>query len=168
MCGSKSAISASGRNGWKADIDVLVRGCSVGPMVIWHFLPMILLMASSGAAKADPSKSNEAASVLSSTFRACFGPDAPLNAESYDCLDQEYRRLDGVLTFEYRAALARQPNEAARQQLQRDERKWWRTRFQHCADEVGDLGGSTARVVNENCEIDALAERIVALRHYGR
>lgn len=128
----------------------------------------MLLMASNGTVAAALVKPDEAASVLSSNFRKCFAPAAPLNTESYDCLDQEYRRLDGLLTLEYRAALARQPNEAAKQRLQRDERKWWRARFRHCADEVGDLRGSTARVVNESCEIDALAERIVRLRHYGR
>jgi uncharacterized protein YecT (DUF1311 family) len=112
--------------------------------------------------------SREAESVLSPEFRRCFGKDAPLNAESYACLDREYHRLDRLLTSEYSAALARLPNEAARQRLQHDERTWRRTRFRHCKDEVGDLRGSTAAVVNENCEIYALAGRIVRLRHYGR
>ena len=91
-----------------------------------------------------------------------------MNAESYDCLDREYRRLDALLTKEYRAALARQLDAAARTRLTRDEQKWWRTRFKHCRDEVGDLRGSTAAVINQNCEIDALARRIVRLRHYDR
>ena len=109
--------------------------------------------------------SPEARTVLSSTFLICFGPDAPLNAESYSCLDTEYHRLDALLTTEYKAALARQPTEPARNRLLADERNWWRTRFEHCRDDVGDLSGSTATVVNESCEIDTLAERIVRLRH---
>ena len=114
----------------------------------------------------EPPERGEAANVLSSEFQTCFGKDAPLNAESYDCLDREYHRLDAVLKREYRAALARQRDETARQRLQKDERSWWRRRFRHCPDEVGDLGGSTATVLNENCEIHALAARIVSLRRY--
>lgn len=112
--------------------------------------------------------SREAKEVLSADFRNCFGPNAPLDAESYDCLDREFRRLGSVLTKEYRAALALQPNNAARTRLVQDERKWWRIRFKHCRDDVGDLRGSTAAVINQNCEIEALARRIVGLRHYGR
>jgi uncharacterized protein YecT (DUF1311 family) len=108
----------------------------------------------------------EADRLLSPEFRKCFGKDAPLNAESYDCLDREYHRVDALLTNEYRAALARQPNDAARRRLQQGERNWWRVRFRHCRDEVGDMGGSTAAVLNENCEIETLAQRIVSLRHY--
>ena len=139
-------------------------------MLFIRFLPMILLIAISGLAAAQDGKvtTKEADSVLSPTFRACFGKDAPLNAESYGCLDREYRRLDALLSKEYRAALARQPDEAAMRRLQRDERNWWRTRFRHCKDEVGDFRGSTATVINENCENDALAQRIVWLQHYGR
>ena len=113
-----------------------------------------------------PEEGHEIEAILSSEFRTCFGPNAPLDAESYDCLDREYRRLDAVLTKEYRAALKRQPNEAAQQRLERDERRWWRSRFHHCKDEVGDLSGSTATVVNQNCEIEALAKRIMVLRSY--
>jgi uncharacterized protein YecT (DUF1311 family) len=110
-----------------------------------------------------------AESVLSPAFRTCFlDKDAPLNAESYDCLDREYHRLDRLLMSEYGAALARQPNEASKRRLQQDQRSWLRARFRHCKDEVGDLRGATAVVVNENCEINALAERIVRLRHSGR
>jgi uncharacterized protein YecT (DUF1311 family) len=109
---------------------------------------------------------NEAKAILSPAFRACFGADAPLNAESYDCLDREYHRLEALLTRDYRAALARLPDDAARRRLEANERSWWRTRFRHCRDDVGDLRGATARVINESCEIDTLAERIVRLRHY--
>lgn len=112
----------------------------------------------------DTEISDAAQAVLSSAFRKCFGPDAPLNAESYDCLDTEYHRLDALLTSEYKAALARQPDDAARARLTAAERNWWRTRFAHCKDDVGDMQGSTATVINESCEIDTLAERIVALR----
>ncbi len=91
----------------------------------------------------------EAKAVLSPAFRTCFGPDAPLDAESYDCVDTEYRRLDALLTMEYRAALARQQSELTRNRLLSDERNWWRTRFDYCRGEVGDLRGSTATVVNE-------------------
>lgn len=114
------------------------------------------------------SGAEDAAAVLSVDFRACFGTDSPLNAKSYDCLDREYRRLDALLTKEYRAALARQPDEVTRNHLTKNERRWWRTRFDHCADEVGGLRGSTATVINEECEIDALAKRIAELRQYGR
>jgi uncharacterized protein YecT (DUF1311 family) len=103
-------------------------------------------------------------SLLSSEFRRCFGKDAPLNAESYGCFDREYHRLDRVLAAEYRAALARQPDAAARQRLQRNQRAWLGKRFRHCKDDVGDFRGSTATVINENCEIDALAARIAWLR----
>lgn len=120
------------------------------------------------AARETKATAQEIAAVLSADFRTCFGKDAPLNAESYDCLDREYRRLDALLTAEYRAALARQPGDVARQRLIQDERKWWRGRFNHCRDEVADLRGSTAAVINQNCEIDALAHRIVELRHYPR
>jgi len=112
-----------------------------------------------------PSESDK---VLSPAFRACFlDKDAPLNAESYPCLDREYHRLDALLTHEYRRALAKQPNDAAKRRLQQNERSWWRIRFRHCKDEVGDFRGSTATVINEFCEIEALAKRIVVLRHYG-
>jgi uncharacterized protein YecT (DUF1311 family) len=134
-----------------------------------HLVPLILTLAFNGLAVAQDSggTAQEAHAVLSPTFRACFGKDAPLNAASYGCLDREYRRLNDLLTKEYRAALARQVDDASRDRLTRDERMWWRIRFNHCRDEVGDLNGSTARVVNESCEIDTLAERIVKLRHYG-
>jgi uncharacterized protein YecT (DUF1311 family) len=137
-------------------------------MRIRPILTIVLLLAFNGAATAQGAKAaaKEADAVLSPTFRACFGKDAPLNAESYGCLDREYHRLDALLTKEYRAALGRQPDETARMRLKRNEQNWWRTRFRHCRDEVGDLRGSTARVVNESCEIDALAQRIVRLRHY--
>jgi len=111
----------------------------------------------------------EANAVLSPAFRACFlDKDAPLNAESYPCLDREYHRLDAVLTNEYRAALARQHDDLARRRLQSSERRWWRTRFKHCKDDVRDFRGSTATVINEFCEIEALAKRIVQLKHHTR
>ena len=136
-----------------------------------HFRPVltiVLLLTFNGEATARCANAaaKEADAVLSQTFRVCFGKDAPLNAESYGCLDREYHRLDALLTKEYRAALARQPDETARMRLKRDQHNWWRIRFRHCRDEVGDLRGSTARVVNESCEIDALAQRIVRLRRY--
>jgi uncharacterized protein YecT (DUF1311 family) len=135
-----------------------------------YFGPLIVALTFSGVAPAQKVSvsAKEADAVLSPTFRMCFGKDAPLNAESYDCLDREYHRLDGLLTKEYRAALARQPDGASRKSLQLDEQKWWQTRFRHCRDEVGDLGGSTATVVNGSCEIDTLAQRIVRLRHYAQ
>src|SRR4051794_23706770 len=130
-------------------------------------ITLLIAMSGTGAAKHAPVTDKEAAAVLSPAFDECFGKDAPLNAESYGCLDREYHRLDALLTKEYRAALARQPTAVARSRLQSDERSWWRTRFRHCRDEVGDLSGSTATVVNEFCEIYALARRIVRLRRYG-
>ena len=133
-------------------------------------LVVILLLAFNDAAAAQKAQgtAKEAAAILSPRFRQCFGKDAPLNAASYDCLDREYHRLDAVLTTVYRAALTRQAAESSRKRLQRDEQNWWRTRFRHCRDDVGDLSGSTAAVVNELCEIDTLAQRIVRLRHYRR
>jgi uncharacterized protein YecT (DUF1311 family) len=111
---------------------------------------------------------DESDKVLSPAFRACFlEKNAPLSAESYPCLDREYRRLDAVLTREYRRAFAGQRNDTARRRLEQNERSWWRSRFRHCKDEVGDFRGSTATVINEFCEIEALAKRIVVLRHYG-
>lgn len=104
--------------------------------------------------------------VLSAEFRECFGPEAPLNAESYGCLDQEYKRLDALLSKDYRSALARQRDDAARRRLQNDQRRWWGSRFRHCKDEVGDLRGSTAAVVNELCEINAVAKRVIVLRRF--
>ena len=131
-------------------------------------LTIVLLLIFNGEATAQSANAGakEADAVLSRTFRVCFGKDAPLNAESYGCLDREYHRLDALLTTEYRAALARQPDDTARMRLKRDQHSWWRIRFRHCRDEVGDLSGSTARVVNESCEIVALAQRIVRLRHH--
>lgn len=127
---------------------------------------LIMLLNGEASAESAQVRSKEVDAVLSAPFHRCFlVKEAPLNGESYDCLDREYHRLDAVLTREYRAALARQPNRDTRAQLQRDERKWWRTRFDHCRDEVGDLGGSTGAVVNEFCEIMTLARRIVTLRH---
>jgi uncharacterized protein YecT (DUF1311 family) len=139
-------------------------------------LPWVILYASQGVNAAAPTAAghsagrapDEAAAVLSPEFHRCFGKDAPLDGDSYPCLDREYHRLDALLTAEYRAALMRQPDAAARQRLQRDERQWWRIRFRHCRDDVGDLSGSTAAVVNEYCEIDTLARRIVRLRHVQR
>ena len=141
-------------------------------MRLLSFLAMHLLLAGGGGIAALPAQGvileEAAVDVLSPTFRACFlDKDAPLNAEAYPCLDQEYHRLDAVLTQEYRAALARLADNAGRQRLQQNERLWWRKRFRHCKDEVGDLRGSTATVINENCEIDAVARRIAWLRHYG-
>jgi uncharacterized protein YecT (DUF1311 family) len=135
-----------------------------------HFLALVLLATISAAAasQATDSSTDEASRVLSADFRKCFGKDAPLNAESYDCLDREYRRLDALLIKEYRSALDRQSNDTGRRKLTQDERRWWRIRFRHCRDEVGDFRGSTAAVINQNCEIEALAQRIVELRHYGR
>lgn len=133
-----------------------------------HVLCAVALLPLASGVPAETRKSADPSSVLSSSYRTCFGPDAPLSAESYGCLDEEYHRLEGVLAFEFRTALSRQTNEAARQHLQRDERRWWRLRFRHCAAEVSDLRGATARVVNESCEIDALAARIITLRNYGR
>lgn len=124
------------------------------------------LFACAATAQARNVTAREAEAVLSPTFHACFGADAPLNAESYSCLDREYHRLDALLTSEYRSALARLPDKAARGRLRQDERSWWRTRFRPCRNEVGDLRGSTAAVVNESCEIDTLARRIVWLRRY--
>lgn len=133
-------------------------------------VPLVLLFitAPPAAGKNVPGSRQRAKDVLSADFQTCFGPDAPLNAESYACLDREYRRLDALLTDEYRAALSRQPDDHARARLTQDERKWWGMRFKHCREEVGDLRGSTAAVINQNCEIDALADRITALRRYGR
>ena len=92
------------------------------------FLTIALLLAFNGAATAQGSKAaaKEADAVLSPTFHACFGKEAPLNAGSYGCLDREYHRLDALLTKEYRAALARQPDEPARMRLRKDEQNWWR------------------------------------------
>lgn len=112
--------------------------------------------------------SKEAEAVKSSKYKKCFGPGAPLDSESFDCLDAEYHRLDAILIKEYPATLARLPNDAEKQRLEQSERNWRRTRFRHCKDEVGDVRGSTGAVVNEDCEIDALAQHIVWLRHYGR
>lgn len=133
-----------------------------------YLAPLIFALIFNGSAVAQNAgvAAEEAHAVLSPTFRACFGKDAPLDAESYGCLDREYRRLNDLLTKEYRTALARQVGDTSRKRLQWDERTWWRTRFDHCRDEVGDLNGSTATVVNESCEIDTLAKRIVRLRHY--
>jgi|SRR5207253_6218625 len=100
-----------------------------------HSLLLItLLIVTSGtvAAKGAPVTDKETAAVLSPAFGECFGKDAPLNAESYGCLDREYHRLDALLTNEYRDALARQRTAVSRSRLQSDERKWWRTRFHHC------------------------------------
>jgi uncharacterized protein YecT (DUF1311 family) len=111
----------------------------------------------------------EAGNLLSPEYRACmFSDDSPLDASRYDCLDDEYRRLDALLTQEYRAALARQPNDSARRGLERSERQWWRTRFDECEDAVADLGGATAAVIREACAIDVLARRVVSLRRYQR
>ena len=130
-------------------------------------LASLSLAAFAASAKDTEENAREVAGVLSAEYRSCFGQGAPLNAEAYDCLDREYRRLEALLTAEYRAALARQPDESARARLTLDERRWWRSRFRHCEDETGDLQGSTAAVIHQHCEIDALADRIVELRHYS-
>lgn len=130
-------------------------------------------MAGSGAIAASSRQTSvileeAAADVLSPAFRACFlKGEARLNAATFPCLDREYQRLDAILAREYRAALARQPDDPGRTRLEKSERIWWRMRFGHCKDEVGDLKGSTAAVINESCEIDALAKRVAWLRHYG-
>jgi uncharacterized protein YecT (DUF1311 family) len=112
-------------------------------------------------------RAQEAIDLQSPEYRACmFADDSPLDASRYDCLDREFHRLDTLLTQEYRAALARQPDDGARLRLEGLERKWWRTRFDECKGAAGDLRGSTAAVIVEMCEIDVLADRIVWLRHY--
>jgi len=119
------------------------------------------------AQPSDPDLPQEARDLLSAEYRAClFSEDSPLDASRYPCLDNEYRRLDAMLTHEYRAALARQPDEAGRQRIERLERQWWRTRFAACDDAAADLGGSTAAVIHEACEIHVLAERILWLQRY--
>ena len=112
---------------------------------------------------ANPSR-DKVRAVLSPTYKACFGPNAPLDADSYGCLDAEYHRLDALLTQEYKSALARQPNDAARKSVEQDERLWWHTRFRACDKDASEFNGSTATVIHESCEIDALAQRILKLR----
>src|SRR4051812_13867532 len=107
-------------------------------MRIRYLLAISILFGPFGAATATVVPT-EADKVLSPEFRRCFGKDAPLNAESYPCLDREYRRLETVLTREYSEALARQSDETARHRLKQQERVWWRKRFRHCKDDVGDL-----------------------------
>jgi uncharacterized protein YecT (DUF1311 family) len=126
------------------------------PAPLAFSIAMMALAGSAAAAQPAPPRSvileEAAADLLSRQFRACFiERDAPLNAESYACLDREYHRLEAVLTREYRAALARQPDDVGREHLQKNERAWWRTLFKHCKDEIGDMRGSTATVMNENC-----------------
>ena len=106
-------------------------------------------------------------SILSPAYRACFGADSPLDAESYGCLDTEYHRLQTIFTQEYRSTLSRQANDPARNSLRQDESRWWRIRFRSCDKDAAEFSGSTATVIHESCEINALAQRIFTLRHYG-
>jgi uncharacterized protein YecT (DUF1311 family) len=135
---------------WRAGIHSLERGYDIfeplsrGDEDLRSYRSLVvtfamLVIGTTADARDSKTPAREATGVLSSEFRQCFGPDAPLDAESYGCLDREYRRLDALLTNEYRAALARQPKDAAREKLIRDERRWWRIRFRHCKGEVGDL-----------------------------
>lgn len=175
---NRQADSRNARDGWGSDIDPpaiygpslsmaklqtrVLKTLAISHVALWLVAPS-WTNAAAIAQKGD-STAKEAAALLSPTFRACFGKDAPLDATSYGCLDREYHRLDALLTAEYRAALARQADDASRKRIEREEQKWLRTRFRHCREEVGDFRGATAAVINENCEIDTLAQRIVRLR----
>lgn len=86
-----------------------------------------LPMPSPSSARTEPNSevlAQEARALQSPEYlHTCMSEDSPLDASRYDCLDSEFRRLETMLTREYNAALERQPDEAARQGVERSERQ---------------------------------------------
>src|SRR5437660_1338676 len=69
----------------QADIDRRPSACRFKPMRHYNFFAILLALTINGAAVAQRGNlgAKEADAILSPTFQACFGPNAPLNAESY-------------------------------------------------------------------------------------
>lgn len=121
-------------------------------------------MASALAAK--PS-TPEIEAVYSPQFRSCIDKSGGVTLYMRNCSAAESDRLDKTLNRDYRAALARLPNTAARERLRQSQRRWLRTRYDHCAAEAEpEQGGTLWLIIMDSCGLQAVAERIVWLRHY--
>ena len=129
-------------------------------------IALCVAIAVSGTSQAATSANDaEVRAVHSREFLQC-SKDAPLDAESYDCYDDEIKRLSVQLGDTWRTTLAQQTTDATRTPLLEAERAWWRQRFDQCKMDAAEFGGSTAVIIRESCEADQLARRIVWLRHF--
>lgn len=126
----------------------------------------VLVSVSATVVMARPS-TPEIQAEYSQEYHACADASDGVTSELRACSAAEHARLDVKLNREYRAALARLPNRSARETLRRSERAWLRNRYDHCAEEAEEeRGGTLWLILMDSCSLEAVAARVVWLRHY--
>jgi uncharacterized protein YecT (DUF1311 family) len=99
-------------------------------------------------------------------YAACIHQSGGITVSMRDCNAQEFRRLDGLLNREYRAALARLASTQARLRLRQTQRAWLATRWSECDRRVSHEGGTLATLSRDTCAIAEVSRRVLWLRTY--
>lgn len=134
---------------------------------------MVLLASASVASASQPYErfrlSNaESEQLLSSGFDRCMDSSEGVTVTMRECFGAEQDRQDVRLNAAYRSALARLPNQAARNGLRASERHWLRTRWSGCNRELANSGGTLALLQYDACTLDEVQRRTAWLERYGR
>jgi uncharacterized protein YecT (DUF1311 family) len=109
----------------------------------------------------------EADRVPSAAYRACMSRSLH-NDQYVECIKREWAHLDGVLSAEYRKALARMPPGRSRERLREAERHWLADKDGQCDEEVKDAGPTPYDMVWYQCRFDEVVRRIAWLRGLTR
>jgi uncharacterized protein YecT (DUF1311 family) len=105
--------------------------------------------------------------MTSPEYDRCLEASEGITINMRDCASAEQDRLDIRLNAAYRTAMARLPNQAARNRLRDLERRWLATRWNECHREADEETGTMGLLMLDGCELSEMERRIVWLERYG-